>query len=270
MIKIQRTGSGWTAGLLAAALVFAGAGTATRIHAQVLRLDDKPTTTATTEAKTKGAGVSSPAAMARLRQLEAKNQDLTSMVGTFRQKKTNELFSESHVYDGKFEYAKPSKFRLDYTGKDGQADESTLLMLESVIWNYVPSINQATCVEVRRSRGRQIEINQILLGYGVKAKVADEFFVVTEGPGDPKNEVFTLVFTARSLDETMQFEKATITFDAKDLRPKTIRLDEPSGDVTEIELGGVRFNEAISDARFLPNWPDGTEFVGPCAPKGKK
>ncbi len=183
------------------------------------------------------------------------------MKGNFAQTSVSEAVLEETVYTGRFYYVKPNKFRIDYTGKEGKKDESTVLMLADVVWDYVPSIQQATWMRLDTRTGRQREINQFLLGFGVQAEKALEYFDVTLGRKDSSGKTFTLVFTAKDPDETLQFVTATITFDRKSLRPKTIILIDSIGDRKEISLGDVEYNAPIKDSLFEPKWPKNTDIL---------
>jgi outer membrane lipoprotein-sorting protein len=197
-----------------------------------------------------------------LRRLEEKNKDVRTMIGDFVQIKESRVFLEEHTYQGRFHYLKPNRFRIDYTGKDGKKDESTLLMLAEEMWDYTPSLQQALRVDLRAQGGRQREINQFLIGFGVQTQKALEFFKVSLGPADPTGKTFTLVFDARNPDETMNFSKATITFEADSLRPRNIILDEEiTGDQTRITLGDVKYNVSVSESIFQPKWPKDTEII---------
>lgn len=197
-----------------------------------------------------------------LRRLEEKNKDVRTMIGDFVQTKESRLFLEEHTYQGRFHYLKPNRFRIDYTGKDGKKDESTLLMLANEIWDYTPSLQQAVRIDLRARGGRQKEINQFLIGFGVQTQKALEYFEVSVGPRDPGGKTFTLIFDARNPDETMNFSKATLTFEADSLRPQTIILDEEiTGDQTRITLGDVKINATVSEALFQPKWPKDTEII---------
>jgi len=232
---------------------------------------DRPTTAAatakadaaitTSTVSTASALASEAAALEYLRLLEAKNKDVTSMVGAFDQTKISEMFLEKQQYKGRFYYRKPNNFRIDYTDKEGKKNESTVLVLANEMWEYVPSIQQATCMSLSGKTGRQREINQVLLGFGVQVEKAQEFFRVDLGPASPTGKAFTLIFVAKNPDETMQFLRAEITFDRESLRPRTIVLEEASGDRTEIQLGDVKFNEPLKDSLFEPSWPEGTEKI---------
>lgn len=197
-----------------------------------------------------------------LQRLEEKNKDVRSMIGDFVQIKESRLFLEEHTYQGRFHYLKPNRFRIDYTGKDGKKDESSLLMLANEMWDYTPSLQQALRVDLRAQGGRQREINQFLIGFGVQTQKALEFFKVTLGPPDSSGKTFTLIFDARNPDDTMNFTKATITFEADSLRPRSIILDEEiTGDQTRITLGDVKYNVSVSESIFQPKWPKDTEII---------
>jgi len=203
----------------------------------------------------------SPTALEYLKRLEEKNKDVKTMAGSFQQTRISEVVLEKSVYTGHFTYEKPNRFRLDYTGKDGKRDESTVLMLADEVWDYVPSIEQVTRTRLDSRAGQQREINQFLLGFGVKAEKALEYFDVSLGDPDATGKTFSLVFRAKNPDETMQFVKATITFDGKSLLPQTIHLIDSIGDRTEIELGEVKFNTSIKASLFEPKWPEGTVLI---------
>lgn len=203
----------------------------------------------------------SPTAIDYLNLLEEKNKDVRSMKGSFAQTSISEAVLEETVYTGRFYYVKPNQFRIDYTGKEGKKDESTVLMLANEVWDYVPSIEQATRMRLDNRSGHQREINQFLLGFGVQAQKALEYFDVALGKKDSSGKTFTLIFTAKNPDETLQFVTATIAFDRESLRPKTIILVDSIGDRKEIALGDVEYNASIKESLFEPKWPKGTEVI---------
>jgi outer membrane lipoprotein-sorting protein len=244
--------------VLAAALLFAGFLAPAQAESTTPTLSGVK---AAASESTKEVQPEQPTALDYLQRLEKKNENVESMVGSFVQTKISEMFRERHTYQGRFYYLKPNRFRIDYTGKDGKKDEETVLLLENEMWNYVPIIEQAVRYDLRGETGEQREINQFLLGFGVQAQKALEYFDVSLGKRDSSGGTFTLLFTAKDPDETMQFTRATLTFDRETLRPKTIVLEDALGDQSEISMGDVEFNAKVKESRFDPDWPKGTEIV---------
>ncbi len=219
--------------------------------------------TGTVAVEAEAAAPAAPRFTARqyLQRLEEKNRDVKTMIGRFTQVRSSEFLLYEETYQGRFYYQKPNQFRIEYRDEADKQDEGTVLILENELWEYIPSIEQATRINLRGQQGAQRELNQFLLAFGVKAEKALEFFEVAVEEENAEKKTFRLRFDAKNPDETLQFLRARITFDATGLRPLLIELEEAGGDKTRIELGEVEFNSALKSALFKPEWPKGTEIL---------
>ncbi len=202
-----------------------------------------------------GPAQNSEEAIAFLRQLEEKNEGLTSLYGSFHQVRSNKMFLEEIESNGEFWYIKPDQFRCDYH----EPSEARFYLVGDTGLYYTPELKQVERFQLQT--GDSAPINQMLVGFGLSVERILDVFTVhlpEEQPSDEK--LLTVDFVSKDVSRTMDYTRIRITFNREALEPRLLEMDEQEDSVT-VRLKKIQPNAEIKEDLFKTDFPADVEIV---------
>ncbi len=187
-----------------------------------------------------------------LRDFEKQRKIVTSYSARFVQKKTLALFDEEKISSGSVLYKAPRQMLWKYE----VPDKTQMRIDEESVSFFFPDLEQIEVYTLEQSQG------------------ASYFFFAFEAAADELKENFDITVDAETADTVncvrlvpkadplaSQLNGITLWLRKTDFLPQKIRINELSGDSTEIELSDIRANEPIADNELKFNAPEGTEII---------
>ncbi len=190
-----------------------------------------------------------------LKKVEAKNKDLQTLYGKFKQVRVNPMFLEEIHSSGEFWYTKPDKFRCDYY----EPSDARFYLLGDVGMYYTPELKQVE--KYRLETGDSAPINQMLVGFGLNTDKILEVFNVRVSDEQPKDEkLLKIDFISRDTSRTMDYKQITVTFDREKIEPRVLEMDEEE-DTVRVTLEKVEVNAKIAKDKYEANFPKDVEII---------
>lgn len=190
-----------------------------------------------------------------LQKMEQKFQNLKSVSGSFSQSREDPTFKTKVTVPARFWILKPSYFRAEYQGTQGQKPEVQLIS-DQMFYNYVPQLNQVTTYKFQGESNVR-DLNYLLLGFGAKT---DEITKVYKVSGVEGGNGVRL--TPRSTRDT-SFQYITMHVDPTSLYPTSFTMRQTDGtDLSvAISVGSLQVNPSLSPKDFEPNFGKGVHKV---------
>ncbi|HKQ85848.1 MAG TPA: outer membrane lipoprotein carrier protein LolA [Candidatus Acidoferrales bacterium] len=142
-------------------------------------------------------------------------------------------------------------------------DSRTILRNGDNIYVYTPGLNQVE--EYNLGKNRDLADEFLLLGFGTSGSQMEKGFQVKytgEETIEGKKDAL-LDLTPRSAAVLKQFSKIQIWLDETTWLPDQQQFTENGGDYLIIRYTKMVRNPNVSDSKFKPHWPKGTEKVKP-------
>ena len=142
-------------------------------------------------------------------------------------------------------------------------DSRTILRNGDNIYVYTPGLNQVE--EYNLGKNRDLADEFLLLGFGTSGNQMEKGFQVKftgEDTIEGKKDAL-LDLTPRSAAVLKQFSKIQIWLDETTWLPDQQQFTENGGDYLIIRYSKMVRNPNVSDSKFKPHWPKGTEKVKP-------
>jgi outer membrane lipoprotein-sorting protein len=140
----------------------------------------------------------------------------------------------------------------------------TILRTGDTLYVYTPGLKRVE--EYNLGKNRSLVDQFLLLGFGTSGKELEKHYLITvlgEVPIDDKKTV-ELELTPKSAEVRNQISKIWIWFDESTWLPEQQQFFETgSGDYFIVHYSKVIRNPGLSDSRFKPRWPKGTEKIKP-------
>ena len=141
-------------------------------------------------------------------------------------------------------------------------DQRTILRTGDMVYIYTAGLKRVE--EYNLGKNRTLADQYLQLGFGTSGNELRKNYLITvvgESTVADKKAV-ELELTPKSEKVRNQFSKIQIWFNETNWLPVEQRFDETSsGDYLVIRYSNVALNPAVSDNRFKPHWPKGTERV---------
>jgi outer membrane lipoprotein-sorting protein len=140
----------------------------------------------------------------------------------------------------------------------------TILRTGDTLYVYTPGLKRVE--EYNLGKNRSLVDQFLLLGFGTSGKELEKHYLITvlgEAPIGDKKTV-ELELTPKSAEARNQISKIWIWFDETSWLPEQQQFFETgSGDYFIVRYSKVLRNPGLSDSRFKPHWPKGTEKIKP-------
>lgn len=160
---------------------------------------------------------------------------------SFRQTRTDALGTT--LSSGRFEYRKPRRLRLEWTG----GVPATAIVNGDVVWFYQP-------------RQKSVLKSSAAAGGAPPAIFLEESVAVLERAYHVKEEgKVTLVLEPRAA--RAPWTRMTLVLDPASGWPRRLTLVARGGDTTRLDFGRFRLNRGAPAARFAPRFPPGVSVV---------
>jgi outer membrane lipoprotein-sorting protein len=174
-----------------------------------------------------------------VKELAHKTQTITS---DFIQEKNMAMITEKIISRGKFYFKKEKMLRWEYV------DPFSYLI---IIRNDQISVKDEYKVTHFNVKSNKVflEINRIILGSLQGTLLNDETNFTPAFLENPTSYIVTLKPLTQKLKESIA--EIVIHFDRKDVTVNRVEMFEPGGDRTRINFTNKKFNQPISDEKFV-------------------
>jgi outer membrane lipoprotein-sorting protein len=196
---------------------------------------------ANTEAQFKGFLLMNDVAAYNARMDEI-SKTTTSIESDFVQKKVMSVLSESAVSKGHFIFKKPNRIRWEYI------DPYQYLIIINNDKIFIKNDKKENEYDLKTSKAFQ-KVNRIMSGLlqgdvqNIKKDFNVDYF--------ENDNQYLVNLTPKSFLMKSFFQNIEIYFDKKDSQVSQIRINEPSGDYTDIEFLKRTMNIDIPDDKFI-------------------
>jgi len=216
--------------------------------------------------------------LALLKRIEERHGNLKTLQAEFDQVKVSETFADETRSHGSLLLEMPDRLRCEYD----RPDPSTILFVDDALYQFVPAIKQVDKWRFRTKAEAQEQLRLLLLGFGlsseeilrsyhverVEAAPPEADGVGEAAPPSPSDSPtpsapWVLAFKPRNREVAKQYAEIRVSFDRERLLPRSVRLTEVAGDVTNLTIQPekVLLNEKIEAGKFKPEFPGNPEVI---------
>ena len=192
-----------------------------------------------------------------LRQLDATAKDFQSLSADIERTKVTVVVNDHSTETGSI-FVRGDKMLLEMKAPDPR----TILRTGDDVFIYTPGLKRVE--EYNVGKNRALLEKFLLLGFGTQGRELQKSYLVTVVGEPALGDVKTveLELTPKSDDVRNQFSKIEIWFDQSSWLPVQQQFNETgSGDYFTIHYTKIIKNPGLSDSRFKPHWPKGTEQI---------
>jgi outer membrane lipoprotein-sorting protein len=192
-----------------------------------------------------------------LRQLDVTAKDFQSLSADIERTKVTVVVNDHSTETGSI-FVRGDKMLLEMKAPDAR----TILRTGDNVYIYTPGLKRVE--EYNVGKNRAVLEKFLLLGFGTQGKELQKAYLVTVVGEPALGDVKTveLELTPKSDEVRNQFSKIQIWFDQSSWLPVQQQFNETgSGDYFTIHYTKIVRNPGLSDARFKPHWPKGTEQI---------
>jgi outer membrane lipoprotein-sorting protein len=192
-----------------------------------------------------------------LRQLDVTAKDFQSLSADIERTKVTVVVNDHSTETGSI-FVRGDKMLLEMKAPDPR----TILRTGDNVYIYTPGLKRVE--EYNVGKNRALLEKFLLLGFGTQGRELQKSYLVTV-VGEPvlgDAKTVELELTPKSDDVRNQFSKIEIWFDQATWLPVQQQFNETgSGDYFTIHYTKIVKNPGLSDSRFKPRWPKGTELI---------
>jgi outer membrane lipoprotein-sorting protein len=192
-----------------------------------------------------------------LRQLDATAKDFQSLSADIERTKVTVVVNDHSTETGSI-FVRGDKMLLEMKAPDPR----TILRTGDNVFIYTPGLKRVE--EYNVGKNRALLEKFLLLGFGTQGRELQKSYLVTVVGEPALGDVKTveLELTPKSDDVRNQFSRIEIWFDQSSWLPVQQQFNETgSGDYFTIHYTKIIKNPGLSDSRFKPHWPKGTEQI---------
>jgi outer membrane lipoprotein-sorting protein len=194
-----------------------------------------------------------------LRHLDDAAKDFRSLSADIERTKVTVVVNDHSTETGTI-LVRGDKMALDMNAPNAR----TILRTGDTLYVYTPGLKRVE--EYNLGKNRSLVDQFLLLGFGSSGKELEKHYLITvmgEFPIDDKKTV-ELELTPKSAEARNQISKIQIWFDESSWLPEQQEFFETgSGDYFIVRYSKMIRNPGLSDSRFKPHWPKGTEKIKP-------
>ncbi len=186
-----------------------------------------------------------------LHTLETQRGKVDTFAARFVQKKTLALFDEQKTSAGAVFYKAPRRMIWKYE----TPDNTQMLIDGRAVSFYFPELKQIEVYPLEQGGA-----SGFFFAFEATADEIEKNFDVSVDCGGAER-LSRLELSPKSDPLASELKSITLWLGESDYLPRKIRINEISGDVTDIELTDVRLNEPIADEELKFDAPEGTEVI---------
>lgn len=187
-----------------------------------------------------------------LHTLEKQRGKVDTFSARFVQKKTLTLFDEQKTSAGVVLYKAPRRMIWKYE----TPDKTQMLVDGRSVSFYFPELEQIEVYPSEESAGA----SPFFFAFEATADEIKKSFDVSVACGGDER-LSRVELSPKSDPLASELQSITLWLGESDYLPRRIRINEISGDVTDIGLTEVRVNEPISDEELKFDAPEGTAVI---------
>ena len=187
-------------------------------------------------------------------------QDFHSLSADVENIKYTDVVKDTSVETGHFYVRRDEKMRIEIL----KPDPRTILRTGDQLFVYTPKISRVE--EYDLGKNRQLVDQYVLLGFGTKPEnMRKSYDIAVKGEEElDTRKTVVLELTPKSDAVSQQISKIQMWVDESSWMPIQQKFFETgSGDYFLFHYKNVMKNLKLSDVKFKPDWPKGTQKVKP-------
>jgi outer membrane lipoprotein-sorting protein len=194
-----------------------------------------------------------------IKQLDHEAKDFHSLSADIERTKVTVVVNDRSTETGNI-LVRGDKMLLEMKSPDAR----TILRAGDTLYVYTPGLKRVE--EYNLGKNRALLDQFLLLGFGTSGKELQKGYLITYlgEPTQDDNKTVELELTPKSEQVRNQISKIQIWLDESSWLPVRQEFYETgSGDYFIIRYSKIVRNPGLSDSRFKPHWPKGTQKIKP-------
>ena len=204
---------------------------------------------ATGEADAGSAKVKDPVLADILKAWDRTQQETTTLVANFTERKELKLLAKPVLSKGEFYYQSPNRARWEYY----EPDKKVFVITEQQYTAYYPALKRAEEVPIKKFVGKRLFR---FLGVGQRIGDLARYYDFELAPKSDVPGTHLIFLTPRKKAVRDRVAEMKIWVDESTFLPRQLQYVEADGDTTLLAFDNVRANVEVSEARFRIDLPD--------------
>jgi outer membrane lipoprotein-sorting protein len=194
------------------------------------------------------APVSDPTLARILEQWDKRQQETTTLVATFTERKELNLLAKPVISKGEFFYMRPNRVRWEYT----EPEHKVFVITEDLYTAYYPALKRAEEVPIKKFVGKRLFR---FLGVGQKIGDLARYYDFSLAPQSDVKGTHLLHLTPRKRTVRDRVSEMKIWVDDATFLPRQLQYVESDGDTTLLTFEGMQSNVEVAQSRFKVDLP---------------
>jgi outer membrane lipoprotein-sorting protein len=201
------------------------------------------------DGKGSSAQVSDPVLADILKAWDRTQQETTSLVASFSERKELKLLAKPVLSRGEFYYQSPNRARWEYH----EPDRKVFVITEDKYTAYYPALKRAEEVPIKKFVGKRLFR---FLGVGQRIGDLARYYDFELAKKSDLAGTHLIFLTPRKKTVRDRVAEMKIWVDQTTFLPRQLQYVEADGDTTLLAFEGMRANVEVGEARFRVELPD--------------
>ncbi len=191
--------------------------------------------------------------------VDERQSELKTLEASFEQRKESALLLTPEESRGTLSYRTPDQVRWDFASPT----ETTMIVADQEMLTWYRDQGFAERRQIDESADRVLQ----MMGPGVSLEKLRRYFDITAAFPTSTDQPYRLELVPRMRRIERRLRSMTLALDRELLVPVLVRVEEATGDVTELRFADLRINGEVPAERFDVELPEDVEVrvVGPPA-----
>lgn len=195
------------------------------------------------------AGLSDAVLADILKAWDRTQQETTTLVASFTERKDLKLLARPVLSRGEFYYQSPNRARWEYH----EPDRKVFVITEDMYTAYYPALKRAEEVPIKKFVGKRLFR---FLGVGQRIGELARYYDFELAPQSDVPGTHLIFLTPRKKSVRDRVAEMKIWVDRASFLPRQLQYVEADGDTTLLAFEGMRANVEVGPARFRVELPD--------------
>ncbi|HET8947263.1 MAG TPA: outer membrane lipoprotein carrier protein LolA [Candidatus Polarisedimenticolia bacterium] len=183
-----------------------------------------------------------------LEQWDKRQQETTTLVATFTERKELNLLAKPVVSKGEFFYSRPNRVRWEYN----EPEHKVFVITEDLYTAYYPALKRAEEVPIKKFVGKRLFR---FLGVGQKIGDLARYYDFSLAAQSDVRGTHLLHLTPRKRTVRDRVSEMKIWVDDTTFLPRQLQYVESDGDTTLLTFEGMQSNVDVAESRFKVDLP---------------
>jgi outer membrane lipoprotein-sorting protein len=192
--------------------------------------------------------IADPMLASILAEWDRKQQETTTLVASFTERKELKLLAKPVLSRGEFYYNSPNQVRWEYL----EPDHKVFVITEDKYTAYYPALKRAEEVPIKKFVGKRLFR---FLGVGQRIGDLARYYDFQLAPQSDVKGTHLLLLTPRKKSVRDRVAEMKIWVDQTTFLPRQLQYVEADGDTTLLSFEGMRSNVEVSASQFRIDLP---------------